>query len=113
MPHLTVATEHRRHERHSVCRPCKVFHEPTGRYIAGFTADVSAGGALLDLTHQRPLRPGDRIEVFIAWADRVLLTSQDAIVAEVKRTMVRGNGRQLVGVQFAQELAAPVFAAAA
>jgi hypothetical protein len=90
-----------------------VFNSTTGAYIAGSTRDLSRGGALLDLVGSRPACPGDDIEVFVAWGDRAVLTSADAVRASVRRVIASGEGRQTVGVEFAESLAQPAAAAAA
>ena len=86
-------------------RPCKVLHAPTGRYAAGHTSDLSRGGVLLELHWARVLRPGDDIEVFIAWSDRTILQAQDGIRGCVRRVLTATDGRQMVGVEFAEDLA--------
>lgn len=97
-------SERRTSPRQNIRRSCKVLHEPTGRYIGGHTRDLSPGGTLLELETTRPLRPGDSLALFIAWNEDVLLYNDDAMRAEVKHVLPMFNGRQLVGLEFAQAL---------
>lgn len=87
--------------RMQVERLCKVFHEPTRRYLTGVTRDVSAGGALVTVESPRPLQVGDSIEILIAWHHRAILSSSDQIEARVIRTLFEG-ARQVVAVRFAE-----------
>jgi len=81
-------------------RPCKVYHAPSGRYLAGETCDVSRGGALLRVASLRPLAPGDAVEVFIAWSGGVLLSASDRIHAVVTRVMQVADNQQVVAAEF-------------
>jgi hypothetical protein len=97
---MTPAPEKRRTPRQPLARPAKVYHHPTGRYLIARTCDVSAGGALLRVESARPLRPGDEVEVLIAWRDRVLLEAADQAPGRVTRVMPTGARSQLAAVEF-------------
>ncbi|MCC6950560.1 MAG: PilZ domain-containing protein [Phycisphaerales bacterium] len=82
-------------------RPCKLFHRPTGRYLAASTCDLSAGGAMLRVRAPRPLRPGDEVEVLIALHPRQLLEASNQRSARVVRVMGTPGGDQIAGVEYA------------
>jgi hypothetical protein len=69
------------------------------------TWDCSGSGVLLSVDASRELKPGDQLVVYIAWSSRALLKKNEGVMAEVKRSLPRHDGRQMVGVQFAEELA--------
>ncbi len=97
--------ERRKQARHALNRPCKVHHPDSGRYWPAVTCDCSGTGLLMSVDASRDLLPGDRVVVYIAWSSRALLSKNEGVHAEVKRCLPRQDGRQLVGVQFAEELA--------
>lgn len=68
---------------------------------------------MLDICWPRTLRPGDEITVYIAWSDRGVLHEGDAVPASVRRVLAMADGRQLVGVEFAEALGQRALAAAA
>jgi hypothetical protein len=108
-----LSSDNRRtHPRQALARPCKVFHAPTGRYAVGQLADVSRSGALVDIRWTRTLHPGDEIEIYIAWSDRAVLTARDGVRGSVRRAMSLEDGRQMVGVEFADVMAERLAAAA-
>lgn len=90
----------RRHERTAVTRPAKVYHAGSARYLSGYTRDVSAGGALLEVDSPRAIEVGDMIEVVVAWHDRALLSAADLVKARVTRVLRTDTPRQYVGVAF-------------
>ena len=104
-------TDRRTHQRHALTRPCKVYHDATGRYAAGETADLSRAGALIRVQSPRPWNPGDEVKLFLAWSDRAVLTSRDAIIARVVRAAALDGDRRYVGLEF--ETVLPEQAAAA
>lgn len=99
-----VKTEQRRFRRVTIARKCKVFHAPSGRYWPGETSDVSAGGCLLRVDALRGLKPGQEVEVYVAWTGRCLLSASDAVPGTIRRVM-RNDGGQWVGVEFKEPLA--------
>lgn len=97
-------TDRRREARQAVTRPCKVRHAPTGRYLAAQTRDVSRLGTLLTIDCPREIRPGDQVDVLIAWDDRGLLHEEEARSGTVVRVMQGPGQRQYVGVSLAREM---------
>lgn len=123
MPTLTSSTvagsdagpgaDRRRHARMALVRPAKVYQSSTARYWPAITQDVSPGGALLRVDAPRALTPGESLEVVVAWANRVLLSSKDLVPATVLRVLRDSQGRQWVAVAFAQDVPQAVPAQAA
>jgi hypothetical protein len=109
---MKIIPNRRRHPRHSLTRPCKVFHWPTQRYLFSTTCDVSNGGALLLIDSMRMLAPDDRIDVLIAWNEEMILRESDHIRARVVRSLPSRDHEQLVAVEFDQAIAEPLAAAA-
>jgi hypothetical protein len=95
----------RRFRRTQVVRPCKIYHWPTGRYWPGTTRDVGVGGALITIDCPRPLRPGDTIEIAIAWSDRALLSASDQVEARITRVLPGEGNSQVIAVEFHQATA--------
>lgn len=106
-------SERRRHPRYEVSRPCKVHHPSTRRYEPAETLDVAAGGLLMHLDSSRPLAPGDRVEVVVAWDDSVILASDAQIPAKVVRVIDSDEGGQTVACAFERAALAVTLAAAA
>jgi hypothetical protein len=102
--HVAPATDRRAEARAPLSCACKVLHEASGRYWYATARDVSPHGMLLGVESTRPLQPGDRVTVHVAWSPAPLLASRDGVIAEVKRVMPRINGVQYVGVRFAAAL---------
>jgi hypothetical protein len=100
----TMSIERRRHERRPVERACKLIHPATLRYLAARTRDLSCGGALLELPHDRPLVVGDRIDVLVDWDSRGLVSRGAMLAATVVRLDERDPEHQRVGVEFDREL---------
>ncbi len=96
-----IGTDRRTTPRIPVERLCKVFHEPTRRYLTGITRDVSAGGALVTVESPRALQVGDAIEILIAWHHRAILSASDQVVATITRSLFEG-AKQVVAVRFAE-----------
>jgi len=94
-----LGTDRRTAPRLPVERLCKVFHEPTRRYLTALTRDVSAGGALFTVESPRALNVGDSIEILIAWHHRAILSASDQIEATVTRSLFEG-AKQVVAVAF-------------
>jgi hypothetical protein len=96
----TVCVERRRHSRTAVERSCKLLHAPTLRYLSARTCDLSPGGALIELWHERELAVGDRVDVVVDWAARGLVNRGAMVGATVVRLGERDGARQRVGVRF-------------
>jgi len=51
------------------------------------------------------MKPGDLVEIAIAWDDRVLIPQSSMMKAEVTHVVARMGEHQAVGVRFTDELA--------
>ncbi|CAG1001602.1 hypothetical protein PHYC_02928 [Phycisphaerales bacterium] len=107
-----TGADRRRHERLAVTRPCKIYHAGSARYLSGYTRDLSASGALLEIDSPRPVNPDDILDVLVAWNDRALLHERDQIPARVTRVLRTDSPRQFVAVAFSQVQHAAIRAAA-
>ncbi len=96
----TACIERRRHERLEIKRPCKVLHAPTLRYMAAKTCDLSPGGAMLELSHHRPLAIGDKIDVLVDWDQSGVVSRQMTVAATVVRLGEHVGLRQRIGVAY-------------
>jgi c-di-GMP-binding flagellar brake protein YcgR len=86
-PAMTAAIQNRRsHARADTTLGCKILRPAVARYLSARTADVSAGGALLDIDTTRPLIEGEEIEIGVAWTGTGLLSTRDLVTARVVRT---------------------------
>ncbi len=94
--------DRRIHHRAPADLACKLLRPAIGRYLAARTADVSAGGALLEVLTSRPVTAGEDIEIGVCWAPAGVLTSRDLAAATVVRAGPVLRGSQLVAVRFAQ-----------
>lgn len=103
-----ASKERRLFARQSVERPCKVFRRGTQKYVPAVTLDVSAGGAMLEMRTVRPIKPGERIDVGVAWSRAPILLEDALMEARVVRVIQLAEDRQSVAVQFehVEELAA-------
>lgn len=98
--------ERRREARQRVNRPVKVQVDEGGKYYAGQTADLSAGGTLVELQAGASLRPGQRVRLGIAWNSRdAVLSAESLVEATVVRSLEAGGVRR-VAVAFAGRMAA-------
>jgi hypothetical protein len=102
--------EQRAAPRFPAARPCRLYHHATGRYLSAWTCDVSAGGTLLRVRATRRLRPGEQIDVLIAWHDHQLLHAADQVRGTVTRTLDAPDRSQLVAIRFALPAALPLAA---
>jgi hypothetical protein len=81
-----------------LARPAKVYHHGSRQYLPARTVDYSPTGALVEILHDRPISPGEQVDVLIAWTSRTLLTAADHVPARVVRA-IRGD-RNLLAVAF-------------
>ncbi|MEX0654889.1 MAG: PilZ domain-containing protein [Phycisphaeraceae bacterium] len=95
--------ERREHPRLRTARPVKLRSDRTGsRYLAGWSRDVSAGGALIELAAGMTFQAGDRVQVGLAVSPRqALLRSSQMVEATVVRSL-RHEPRQYLAVRFAE-----------
>ena len=91
--------------RPSLHPPAKIKCLMTGRFLAGRTVNVSAGGAMLQVDHPSLLVPGQRVAIGMADTQQdVILRSEDMSEATVVRS-IGVKGAQTVAVQFDQRQA--------
>lgn len=104
----------RRHDpRVPLQRPVKLQCQITGRFFAGQTVNLSAGGSLMQLGRASLMVPGQRVRVAIPADPRAaLLRSADFVEATVLRALGMG-GRQSVALRFDQPQALPALAVSA
>ncbi len=101
----TQSREKRASPRMKISRSAKVYSPLTRRYYAASTIDMSRGGAMISVSSPRTLKPGDLVEIAIAWDDRVLIPQSSMMKAEVTHVVARMGEHQAVGVRFTDELA--------
>lgn len=112
MPDLPMhALDRRRHPRQAVSRPCKVRYAGV-RYAPGVTHDLSGGGALVTIHTARRLRPGDELELGIAWAGSALIPERAMTRCAVVRALEAEDGRVTLALRFAPEVTEELAAAA-
>ena len=100
---MTAAIQNRRqHARADATLGCKILRPAVARYLSARTADVSAGGALLEIDTTRPLIEGETVEIGVAWTGSGLLSTRDLVSARVVRTDPLHDNRQQVAVKFAR-----------
>lgn len=93
-------TNRRLHPRYPVGIDCKLIRRAASKYDAARSADVSAGGAMLEVRTARPMRAGEAIEVAVNWAHRPVLTSDELAPARVVRVEPLHGGTQRVAIRF-------------
>ena len=79
---------------------CKLLQDADCRYRSALTADVSAGGALLDLRTPKPLQVGETLAVTVNWNGRPLMSRDDLVNATVVRAGPLLDQKQRVAVRF-------------
>jgi hypothetical protein len=98
--------ERRTHARVKLQRPCKLYLPYVGKYVAGSTWNLSAGGVLLQLVLPAGIAPGDRLYVGIALKRRqAVLTAGEMLEAEVIRVDRTTEERVDVAARFIEEAA--------
>jgi hypothetical protein len=101
-----VDQERRTHARIKLERPCKLYLPHVGKYVAGSTWNLSAGGVLLQLGLPAGIAPGDRLYVGIALKRRqAVLTAGEMLEAEVIRVDRTTEERVDVVARFIEEAA--------
>ncbi|MEM8757957.1 MAG: PilZ domain-containing protein [Planctomycetota bacterium] len=103
-----VPVERRRHTRSAIARACKVQLSGAVRYEPATTIDVSESGARLYIDSQRPLEPGQRLLLAVAWDAQPTLRAGSAIPARVVRADdAQQADRRSVAVEFETPIALP------
>ena len=96
-----MGCERRATERLNLARPCKTYVPRIGKYLAGLTWNVSAGGALLQLDRPAPIEPGDRIFLGVALKGRqTIFSSTEMMESAVTRVLPTANDSISVAVRF-------------
>ncbi len=102
--------DRRRHERHDVEKPCKVYDPASRRFAPGRTKNISRAGALVTIQWARPLSAGDPIDIVIAWSPRPLLPADSMVRARVARTLASTGEVQVIAVEFDDDIEAALAA---
>lgn len=99
---MSNTTDRRRHARTPTEIACKLLQTAECRYRTAITADISVGGALLDLKTPKPVRVGETLSVSVNWNGRPLMSRADLVTATVVRTGPLLDQSQRVAVEFDQ-----------
>lgn len=96
--------------RKPILRPARLVRDgaPAGLTFAR-TADISLGGALIEVTPPRNYNPGEAVRVAIL-GDTVVIDPRSMVDAIVVRVEHAGPGRQRVAVRFDVPQALPAAA---
>ena len=98
--------ERRTHARVKLQRPCKLYLPHVGKYVAGSTWNLSAGGVLLPRSLPAGMAPGDRLYVGIGLKRRqAVLTAGGMLEAQVIRVDRTTEERVDVAARFIEEAA--------
>lgn len=93
-------SDRRRHERHDVLRPCKVFDPVSMRFAPGHTKNISRSGAAVIIQWGRHLSVGDPIDLVIGWSPKPLLPADAMVRCRIARTIAQTGEVQVVAVEF-------------
>lgn len=66
-------------------KPAKIFLRGTWRYLPAKTRDVSASGALLELSEDRDVHVGDTVDLAIAERASAILRTDEFIAGRIVR----------------------------
>lgn len=98
---METSFERRRYPRFDRQCPVKLYQPSARRYRGGCTANLSAGGALLELADPAHLMPGETIELVVDTDDSTALVHSDRMRrAHVVRVMGHDAVAQRVAVEF-------------
>lgn len=102
--------ERRQDARLPLSRPVKIQCQLTGRYLTGYTQNLSPGGAMMQIDHPSLLVPGQRVKIGIAHSRQdALLRGEQMHPATVVRSVGLG-GMQTVALRFDQKQALAISA---
>ena len=90
-----TAPDRRRSTREPCTQACKLFHEPSLRFLGGRTINCSDDGLLVELLPPHHLRSGDLVQ--IALSDDCLAPAKSMQTARVTRSASSARGL-LVGL---------------
>lgn len=91
-PETPGGRDRRKHERHPLERPAKLFCPDSGRFLAGRTRNISAGGVLVEVDGCDPLQSGDEVLMTIAFGDRFIVPMSELVPCSVIRAVRDGCG---------------------
>ena len=77
--------DRRKHPRHPLERPAKLFCPRTGRFLSGRTQNISAGGVLVEVDAPESLETGDEVHLTIAFGDRFSVPMSELVPGSVVR----------------------------
>ena len=102
--------DRRTHPRLPLMRPARVVREnaPAGLTFAR-TADLSVGGALIEIAAPRSFNAGESVRVAVL-SDTVVIDPRSMVDAEIVRVEHAGPGRQRIAVRFARQQSLPAAA---
>ena len=88
--------DRRRHPRAAVHRPVKLRHGVTGKFISGYSIDLSDGGCLLRLDGGQRLSPGQSVRVGVAdYPNQALILADDMLEGTVLRRLGHGDSQHV------------------
>ncbi|MFT3684028.1 MAG: PilZ domain-containing protein [Phycisphaerales bacterium] len=110
----SLRLDRRSHPRLPVERPARLVRDgATHGALSGLafarTADLSVGGALIEIVSTRPFNVGDAVRVAVL-SESVVIDPRSMSDAKVVRIEPAGPGRQRVAVRFARDHAMPLVA---
>jgi|GEM_PF-2681074 len=83
--------DRRKHTRHPLTRPAKLFCPGSGRFLAGRTRNISAGGVLVEIDAPDSITSGDAIKLTIAFGDRFIVPMSELVGGSVVRAITTDN----------------------
>jgi len=83
--------DRRKHQRHPIERPAKLFCPKSGRFIAGRTHNISAGGVLVEVDAGETIESGDAVLMTVAFGDRFIVPMSELVRCTVIRTLRTGS----------------------
>lgn len=100
---IQAVKERRVDRRIRTACPVKLRSDRTGlRHLAGWSRDVSAGGAMIELATSAALQAGDRVAVGLAVSPRQALIRSSQMVEAVVVRNLRHDGRQHLALRFSE-----------
>jgi hypothetical protein len=94
--------DRRKHTRHPLERPAKLFCPKSGRFLAGRTRNISAGGVLVEVDVTESIGAGDAILLTIAFGDRFIVPMTELVPGSIVRTSA-ADGSVSIGLAIAYD----------
>lgn len=95
-----VPSDRRGHKRFGLARPSKVFRRATQTFIPALTRNLSRTGALVELSAARPMRPGEIVDIAVAYRRDALVMKERLVQAIVVRVDAIDEARQAVALRY-------------